>query len=160
VLVVLSGLAVSSCIVHARPVPVVVYGPPLEYGYRPLLYNGYVVYYSDDGVPFYWNAGVRVWIPVHARARYVTHWRTHHRSYRVWHKHRGHHYRTRRYRDRSGRHHKPTLKPKRKPHLKPAHRKPTLVPAKTKKPTLKPAKGKPTLKPKKKKKPTLRPADD
>ena len=30
------------------------YGPPVEYGYQPLLYNGYVVYYTDIGEPYYW----------------------------------------------------------------------------------------------------------
>jgi len=109
------GLAASSCVIHARPHPVVVAGPPVEYGYQPLLYDGYVVYYTDDGVPFYWLGGARVWVPDHARARYVTHWRAHRRSYRTWRRHRGDHYRSRRYRKQS----KALEKSRKKPKLKP-----------------------------------------
>ena len=151
-LVALCGLFATSCVMRVRPAPLVVYAPPVEYGYQPMLYNGYVVYYTDDGVPFYWDAGVRIWIPVHIRARYVDHWRVHHRSYRTWYKHRGHHYRTRRYKSRSNAVHrgKPRLKPHKKPTLKPHHKS---------KPVLKPKDKKPTLKPKKKKKPRLKPKD-
>ena len=150
-----TSMVFCSCLVVARPRPhahVVVHGPPLEYGYQPLLYNGYVVYYDHAGVPFYWYGGSRVWIPVMYRDRYITHYRTHHHAYRKWHKHRGRHYRSRHYKGHKG--HKPRIKPKRK------HGKPTISPKRGDKPTISPKKkGKPTIKPKKKKKdkPTIRP---
>jgi hypothetical protein len=109
------GFVISSCVIHARPHPVVVVGPPVEYGYQPLLYDGYVVYYADDGVPYYWLGGARVWIPDHARARYVAHWRANRRSYRSWRQHRGKHYRNRRYRKQG----KALKKARKKPKLKP-----------------------------------------
>ncbi len=94
-----AGLFLSSCIVSPRHHrAVVVVGPPVEYGYQPLLYDGYVVYYSDDGIPFYWNGGVRIWVPGSYRDRYINHYRSHRSSYRSWHKNRGHHYRNRHYR--------------------------------------------------------------
>jgi hypothetical protein len=151
-LIATAGLIFSSCIVVGRPRPVVgatvVVGPPLEYGYQPLLYDGYVVYYTDDGVPFYWMAGTRVWVPVSFRARYISHWRSHRHSYHKWHKHRGHHYR--------GRHYK-----SHKRGVKRGHHKPVITPKKHKgKPVIKPKEkkeSKPVIKPKKKKKPVIRP---
>jgi hypothetical protein len=152
-LIATAGLIFSSCIVVGRPRPVVgatvVVGPPLEYGYQPLLYDGYVVYYTDDGVPFYWMAGTRVWVPVSFRARYISHWRSHRHSYHKWHKHRGNHYRGRHYKShRRGvkhkRGHKPVITPKKhkgKPVIKPKEKK----------------ESKPVIKPKKKKKPVIRP---
>lgn len=141
------GAIASGCVVSARPgravirpvviVPqpavVVTVGPPLEAGYQPLLYDGYVVYYTDDGVPFYWAGSGQVWVPAHARARYVTHYRTHRPAYHRWHRERGQTYRTRRYR---------------------SEQKPTRRPEKDAKPTLRPKQsqqdegGKKTLKPK------------
>ena len=98
VLILASAALYAGCVVVPhRPFRVMVHGPPIEYGYQPLLYNGHVVFYSDVGVPFYWYNGARVWIPVTYRQRYVTHWHQHKNTYRVWHKHRGHHYRTRHY---------------------------------------------------------------
>jgi hypothetical protein len=149
-----AAFTLSSCVVVARPRPAVgvtVYGPPVEYGYQPLLYNGYVVYYDNSGIPFYWYGGTRVFVPVIHRDRYVTHYRTHHRSYHRWHKHRGRQYRGRHYKGRRGG--KPTIKPKSR------HGKPTISPKRGGKPTISPKKGKPTVKPKKKKKdkPTIRP---
>ena len=80
-----AGLVFSSCLLVARPHhpvgAVVVVGPPLEYGYQPMLYDGYVVYYTDDGVPFYWSSGVRVWVPISFRTRYISHWRSHRPAY-------------------------------------------------------------------------------
>ncbi|RLB58229.1 MAG: hypothetical protein DRI34_05530 [Deltaproteobacteria bacterium] len=104
-------LFAAGCVVVARPAPrpptpgVVVYGPPLEYGFRPLLYQGYVVYYTDDGIPYYWLGGRQVWLPAAERAYYVRYWRQHRQAYRKWYRHRGHVYRGRRYRPKKARKH-------------------------------------------------------
>lgn len=83
----------------ADPMMVGVYGPPVEYGYQPLLYDGYVVYYTDAGMPFYWIGGTRAWIPHHARPRYVAHWQHYKPAYRKWYNHRGHSYQSQRFTD-------------------------------------------------------------
>jgi hypothetical protein len=150
-LIATAGLVFSSCLVVARPRPVgavVVVGPPLEYGYQPLLYDGYVVYYTDDGIPFYWASSARIWVPIQFRTRYISHWRSHRPAYFKWHKHRGHHYRSRHYKSHRRpvkRGHKPSIKPKK------SRSKPVIVPKKK-------SKSKPVIKPKKKKdKPVIRP---
>jgi hypothetical protein len=153
-LIATAGLVFSSCLVVARPRPVVtgavVVGPPVEYGYQPMLYDGYVVYYTDDGIPFYWAGGVRVWVPIEYRTRYISHWRTHRHAYVKWHRHRGHHYRSRHYKSQRrpvkhghGHGHGPVIKPKRhkgKPVIKPKEKsKPVIKPKKKKKkPVIKP----------------------
>ena len=152
-LIAAAGLVLSSCVVgvRARPVPVgvVVVGPPVEYGYQPMLYDGYVVYYTDDGIPFYWAGGVRVWVPIEFRARYISHWRTHRHAYHNWYTHRGHYYRTRTYRShqrgvRHGPGHRPVITPrhhKGRPVIKPTEKKgskPVIKPKKKKKPVIKP----------------------
>ena len=159
-LIATAGLIFSSCIVVGRPRPVVgatvVVGPPVEYGYQPMLYDGYVVYYTDDGIPFYWMGGARVWVPISYRARYISHWRSHRHAYYKWHKHRGSHYRGRHYKGhrRGVKHgHQPKIRPK------PHKGKPVITPKKGK-PTIKPKEkkeSKPVIKPKKKKKPVIRP---
>lgn len=150
-----TGILASGCIIRARVPARVVVGPPVEYGYQPMLYEGYVVYYTDDGIPFYWSGGSMVYLPVGVRAVYVDHWRAHRAAYIRWRKHRGHYYRSRHYRGRhnysSARHHerhgnRPVLHPKK-------NGKPVLHPRKESKPTLKPKKKK------KKNKPVLRPKD-
>jgi hypothetical protein len=150
-LIATAGLVFSSCLVVARPRPVaaVVVGPPVEYGYQPMLYDGYVVYYTDDGIPFYWVGGARVWVPIEFRGRYISHWRSHRHAYHSWYRHRGHHYRTRHYKSHQRpvkRGHQPTIRPKRhkgKPVIKPKDK----------------GESKPVIKPKKKKKkkPVIRP---
>jgi len=152
-LVAAAGLVLTSCVigVRAHPVPVgVVVGPPVEYGYQPLLYDGYVVYYTDDGIPFYWAGGVRVWVPIEFRTRYISHWRTHRHAYHNWYTHRGSYYRSRSYRShqrgvRHGPGHQPVIKPKHhrdgRPVIKPKDKK----------------ESKPVIKPKKKKKPVIKP---
>lgn len=88
----------AGCFVAVHPYEDdVVVGPPLEYGYEPILYNGYVVYYTDEGVPFYWYNGSQFWIPDAERPMYVTHWHRHRDSYRVWYQNRGHLYRENHY---------------------------------------------------------------
>ena len=155
VLLTLAGLAWSGCILRPRAIYV---GPPVEYGYTPLLYNGYVVYYDQGGIPFYWYSGGRVFIPMGQRAYYVDHYHSHNQAYWRWHQHRGNHYRSRHYQGRSSHE---QYKNKRKPTLKPKHGrdKHQLTPSKSgdrHKPTLRPKKSddrsKPTLKPKKEKK--------
>jgi len=145
-LVALTGTLVAGCIVPARTVVHV--GPPVEYGYQPMLYNGYVVYYTDAGVPFYWSGGVRVFVPVAYRGVYFDHWHSHRAAYVRWHQHRGSYYRSRHYRGQSHHHgykpshsrHRPVLHPGDrgdKPHLHPKSKghdsKPTLTPKKKKK---------------------------
>ena len=76
------------------------YGPPVEYGYQPLLYNGYVVYYTNIGEPYYWRGGVRITVPAYARGPYVGHWRRYKEVYPTWYKHRGAYYRTRQFHGR------------------------------------------------------------
>jgi hypothetical protein len=152
-LIAAAGLVFSSCVVVARPRPVVagavVVGPPVEYGYQPLLYDGYVVYYTDDGIPFYWAGGVRVWVPIEFRARYISHWRSHRHAYHTWYTHRGSHYRGRTYRShqrgvKHGHGHRPVITPK-------SHKGRPVIKPKEKK------ESKPVIKPKKKKKPVIRP---
>lgn len=152
-LIATAGLIFSSCLVVARPRPVVgaavVVGPPMEYGYQPLLYDGYVVYYTDDGVPFYWASGVRIWVPIEFRARYISHWRTHRHAYVRWHQHRGHHYRSQHYRGhqrgvKRGHGSKPVIKPK-------GHKDRPVIRPKEKE------ESRPVIKPKKKKKPVIKP---
>jgi len=142
VLVALCGFCFSACVVVARPpvARVTISGPPVEYGYQPLLYDGYVVYYTDDGVPYYWAGGVRVWVPVSARLRYTDHYRHHRGAYRHWYTKRGHYYKSRRYR----RHKRALKKEKRRKERK----RPRLKKVEKNKPRLK-----------KKDKPRLRPVD-
>jgi len=113
-----AGLAIagSGCVVAAPGVAVGV-GPPVEIGYQPLLYDGYVVYYTPIGLPYYWADGYQVWLPAAARTRYVTYWRIHRPAYERWQRDYGQRYRTRRY------------QPQGAPALRPEHRqKPTLTP--------------------------------
>lgn len=45
----LCALGRTGCFVTVgSPATAGVYGPPVESGYRPLLYDGYVAYYVDD----------------------------------------------------------------------------------------------------------------
>ena len=92
-MIALAGLFVAGCLVVPAHHRVVVVGPPVEYDYQPVLYDGYVVYYTDMGVPYYWVGGAQVWVPVHMKLHYHNHWKRHHRSYKIWSKKRGKHYR-------------------------------------------------------------------
>jgi hypothetical protein len=73
-----------------------------DYGYEPMYYDGYLVYYDNVGRPFYWMNGVQVWVPPTSPyyAGYVTHWRTYGPAYRRWVAHYGTRYRTYRLRTR------------------------------------------------------------
>jgi hypothetical protein len=81
-------------------------GPVVEYGYEPILYDGYVVYYADGGIPFIWMNGMQFWIPLSERPYYEAHYRQHSSAYHEWYRNRGDHYREHRYTNRNndGRH--------------------------------------------------------
>lgn len=132
--VALAGLALAATLVLGgclvRTVAVVGPEPPVEYGYQPMLYNGYVVYYTDDGVPFYWDGGVQIFVPLAYRTVYINHWHSHRGAYSTWYHHRGNYYRTRHYRShRDKRDSRPVLTPRRddsresKPQLRPKKKK-------------------------------------
>ena len=55
-------------------------------GYSPRYFDGYVVYYDDGGLPYYYNAKRRVPIPRTDRRYdgYVSHYRTHRSGYVKW----------------------------------------------------------------------------
>jgi hypothetical protein len=73
--------------------------PEYAYGYAPVYYDGYVVYYDDLGRPFYYvNGGVQ-YVP-QASPFYlglVAHWRTFGPHYHDWHVHAGERYRAYRF---------------------------------------------------------------
>jgi hypothetical protein len=76
--------------------------------YRPLYYQGYPVYYSTVGLPYYYVNGAMVYIPrtYVGYGRYYNHWRVNRIHYRRWYRARGYRYRryrSRRYRRRSHR---------------------------------------------------------
>jgi hypothetical protein len=89
---ILMALSVVGCMASAGP-------PPVEYGYEPMLYDGYVVYFTDEGIPYYWYGGVRVWVPESQRDQYTNRWRENPDTYRQWHTHRERTYRDYRYRE-------------------------------------------------------------
>lgn len=76
--------------------------PEYAYGYPPVYYDGYVVYYDGLGRPYYHVNGAVVWIPPTARIypALVTHWRAYRPAYHHWYHQRGHEYRTYRFHGR------------------------------------------------------------
>jgi hypothetical protein len=68
--------------------------PENSYGYAPVYYDGYVVYYDDVGRPYYHVGGARVWVPQNSRgySGYATHWRTFGPRYHEWYSHSGNRY--------------------------------------------------------------------
>ena len=92
------GMVSSSCVVGvSEPAE-----PTLHTSYyRPLYYQGYPVYYSAAGLPYYYVNGATVYIPrtYVGYNRYYNHWRVHRVHYRRWYRSRG--YRYRRHRRRS-----------------------------------------------------------
>jgi hypothetical protein len=68
--------------------------PEYAYGYAPVYYDGYVVYYDDVGRPYYHAGGARVWVPRTARSYpgLATHWRTFGPRYHDWYSHTGNRY--------------------------------------------------------------------
>jgi hypothetical protein len=84
--------------------------PMAEFGWDPIYYDGYVIYYSDEGLPFYYVDGVQVWIPAHERYYYVDYYHQHRDAYQTWYRQRGHQYQGYRHRDRPFFHHgKPVI---------------------------------------------------
>jgi len=69
--------------------------------YKPMYYQGYPVYYSAAGLPYYYVNGAAVYIPrtYVGYARFYNHWRINRIHYNRWYRHRG--YRFRRHRRRS-----------------------------------------------------------
>jgi hypothetical protein len=96
-----SAALVTGCMLHARG-HVMYDAPVVEYGYEPILYDGYVVYYADSGIPFIWLDGSQFWIPEARRTYYVSHYRQHRSAYHKWYSHRGEQYRHRRFAIRNG----------------------------------------------------------
>lgn len=81
----LSSVFVSGCTVYTTTGP----EPPIaEPAYEPLYYDGYVVYYRDDGVPIYY-VGDTVYVVPRTYPRYrvlVGHYHQNVRGYRHWHR--------------------------------------------------------------------------
>ncbi|HEX4354268.1 MAG TPA: hypothetical protein VHZ95_15170 [Polyangiales bacterium] len=65
--------------------------PEYAYGYAPVYYDGYVVYYDDVGRPFYYVDGAQVWVPRAARSYpgLVGHWHAFGPRYHEWYAHGG-----------------------------------------------------------------------
>ena len=86
----------SGCYAEVQEEPVAVEG------YRPLYYNGYVVYYDQVGAPYYYNNGGVAYIPrtYGSYGMYVNHYNTYRGSYYRWNGAYGARYRTYRYRGR------------------------------------------------------------
>ena len=83
VVAVLAGsMSIAGCYVETVGPEGVAVG---NYGYDPIYYNGYMVYY-DAGRPFYYLNGAVVWIspadPYYNT--YITHWRTYGAYYGRW----------------------------------------------------------------------------
>jgi hypothetical protein len=69
--------------------------------YKPMYYQGYPVYYSAAGLPFYYVNGASVYIPrtYYGYGRYYNHWRVNRVHYSRWYRARGHRYRRHRRRN-------------------------------------------------------------
>ena len=69
--------------------------PVVAEGYTPQYYNGYVVYYDGNGLPYYYYGGQQVFIaatdPYYAG--YVDHWRAYGPAYNRWYAGYGYRYR-------------------------------------------------------------------
>ena len=87
------GLA--SCVVSAEPAPVAASSSTAD-EYSPLYHDGYVVYFSNAGLPYYYLNGAMVWIPsTHPfYGRYVGYYGRHRHHYWRWNRTHGRRYRT------------------------------------------------------------------
>ena len=95
-LLVASASLVPGCYVEAAgTIP----PPEYAYGYAPVYYDGYLVYYDEVGRPFYYVDGAVAWVPRSAPvyAGLVAHWRAFGPSYREWHSHDGDRFRSYRF---------------------------------------------------------------
>ena len=87
-------LGMAGCYVHAvGPDAEVVVG---NYGYEPMYYDGYVVFYDEAGRPFYYVGATRVYIPPSSPyyATYVAHYRMYAPYYARWYAQHGYRYHT------------------------------------------------------------------
>ncbi|MFH2006223.1 MAG: hypothetical protein ABI333_06525, partial [bacterium] len=112
------GLAFASCFLEphpggahsAGPAPAVTVsadtGADTDY-YQPLYYDGYPIFFSDAGLPYYYVNGAVFWIPstYGYYGYYRQHWYSHRGHYNRWYGARGHRYRT--YRRSAGYHRHP-----------------------------------------------------
>jgi hypothetical protein len=97
VLVLLAGAGLATGCVVPVSGHVQYEGPAAEFGYTPVLFSGYVVYYADGGVPFIWLNGAQFWIPTAERHYYEAYYRQYSGEYSAWYRrhgdsHRGHRY--------------------------------------------------------------------
>ena len=92
VALVASSLALAGCYAEVASPDGVVVG---DYGYEPMYYNGYMVYYDGVGRPFYYMNGAVVWIsPASPYYRgYVAHYRAYGPAYARWYGATGYRYR-------------------------------------------------------------------
>lgn len=89
-----AGLCMVAAGCFVRP-----YRPaPVAAAYTPMMYNGYVVYYTTAGAPYYYIGGMRYWVPRVYWGRYQGYYFRHRAYYWRWYRHRGYRYRGRRYR--------------------------------------------------------------
>lgn len=111
----LAGAAIISagltaCVVSAEPAGTTQPAPAVTVAtdyYTPMYHDGYVVYYSEAGLPFYYLNGGVVWIPsTHPfYGRYVGYYGRHRTHYWRWNRARGQRYRSYRRRGSSTRRH-------------------------------------------------------
>ena len=89
----------SGCVVYSRPARPVVYAYG---GWQPLYYNGYVVYFTPDGIPYYYVGGRIVYVPRSHWHLYRPYFYRHRVAYWRWHRrfHRPRYWRYRRIRRR------------------------------------------------------------
>jgi len=87
-----AGLAplAAGCYVDVEPEAVYAEGE----GYRPMYYDGYVVYFDDVGRPYYYVNGSVYWVPRYSPyyGAYVAHYNTYWRTYRTWYSRGGYRY--------------------------------------------------------------------
>jgi hypothetical protein len=82
---------VSGCYAELEP-PESVYAE--GEGYRPMYYDGYIVYFDTGGRPYYYTNGTVFWVPRESPyyGAYVGHYRTYWRTYRTWYTRGGYRY--------------------------------------------------------------------
>ena len=70
--------------------------PGVEYGYEPVYYDDYVVYYDDGGRPYYYSGGRVRYVPrTYANyGRLSNHYVNHRGRYQRWYRGSGYRYRT------------------------------------------------------------------
>jgi hypothetical protein len=81
---------VAGCYAEVEPEAVYAEGE----GYRPMYYDGYVVYFDEGGRPYYYVNGGVYWVPRYSPyyGAYVAHYNTYGRAYRTWYSRGGYRY--------------------------------------------------------------------